>query len=93
MYIKESILDNIDKSEEHAIPTMDVSTEELPEWMFIMEVDVPITGKSPIKEGRSTDALNRLFEHFGVPYKIWYLDGREFGEVDVIDHSADGMFA
>ena len=93
MYIKESILDNINKSEERAIPTMDVSTEEWPEWMFIIEADIPIIGKSPIKDGRSTDALNRLFEYFGVPYKIWYLDGREFSEVDVIDHSADDMFA
>lgn len=92
MYIKESILDNINKSEERAIPTMDVSTEEWPEWMFIMEADVPIIAKSPIKDGRSTDALNRLFEYFGVPYKIWYLDGREFSEADIIDHSADGMF-
>ena len=91
MYIKESILDNIDKSEERSIPTIDVSTEEWPEWMFIMEA-TPIIGKSPIKDGRSIGALNRLFEYFGVPYNIWYLDGREFSEADIIDHSADGMF-
>ena len=91
MYIKESILDNIDKSEERSIPTIDASTEEWPEWMFIMEA-TPIIGKSPIKDGRSIGALNRLFEYFGVPYNIWYLDGREFSEADIIDHSADGMF-